>query len=388
MKIFYFSNHIGDLDFSLLVKNVKRKPNPAGQNFHGRLIKALSLENEVTCFSLVPSIEEGFKRKPGIKGDGVPHYYFYPPKYHILPNVFTLPRKILNTFQDKFPKLKGEEFVVVYDTLNVTLARAAKLVAKKYGAKKIAICTDDPYNISEVGETYISSVLHYSKDADGFFCLTKGLNDLFNVSNRPYKIHIGIAEKLETLPNIEISDPYIYYGGALFYKDGTPALLESFLEAKPSCKLVISGHGPEAAKVKEAADNCDNIVFLGQISKEENLAYEAKATLCINPRLYRGYLDKVSVPSKVIEFLTYCPFVASTLSTPIKEIYGEGINWIPSDPPKAKEDLVAFLKSHMDEHGNLVSLIPNPYQEKVLEDYGVKATGRVFSSLLSEIINN
>ncbi|MBQ4255548.1 MAG: hypothetical protein II721_06150 [Bacilli bacterium] len=385
MKVFYFSNHIGDIDFSLLVKNVKRKPNPAGQNFHGRLIASLALNHEVTCFSLVPSAEEGFKRKPGIKGDGIPHYYFYPSKRPILPNAFTIPNKIVRTFQNKFPSLKGEEFIVIYDTLNIALARSAKIIAKKYGAKKIAVCTDDPYNISEVGETYISSVLHYSKDADGYFCLTKGLDQLFNTKGKPTRIHLGIAEEISNLPEINVDKPYIYYGGALFYKDGTPALVNAFLEAKPNCKLVISGHGPEAHNVKIVAEENEDVIFLGQISKEENIAYEKNALLCINPRLYRGYLDKVSVPSKVIEFLTYCDHVASTLSTPITEKYGDSIMWIPSDPPKAKEDLIDFFKSHMDEQGNLVNLTKNPYKEKILEDIGIKATGDVLSSLIEEI---
>ena len=59
--------------------------------------------------------------------------------------------------------------------------------------------------------------------------------------------------------------------------------------------------------------------------------------------------------------------------------------WIPSDPPRAKEDLIDFFKSHMDEQGNLVSLTKNPYKEKVLEDIGIKATGDVLSSLIEEI---
>ena len=384
MKILYFSNHIGDVDFNLLVKNVQRKPNPAGQNFHGKLIESLARHHEVNCFSIVPSTEEGFKKKQGIKGNGIPHYYFYPPKRKLLPTAMTMPGKIASLAQDKFNSYKPEEILVVFDTLNITLARAAKITAKKLNAKKIAICTDDPFNISEVGETYIDSVLHYSRDADGYFCLTKGLNELFNKTDKPSVIHMGVVERNEVEP-MELDKPYIYYGGALFYKDGTDALLEAFDKAKPDCKLVLSGHGPSKKKAMEMAESNPDIVFLGQISKEDNYRYQKGAALCINPRLYREYLDKVSVPSKVLEYLTNGSFVASTLSTPIKEVYGDSILWIDSDPEKAAEQLYRFLLAHMDENKNLVGLIPNKAKDTIASDYGFEATAKKFDELLKKL---
>ena len=384
MKVFYFSNHIGDIDFNLLVKNVQRKPNPAGQNFHGKLIASLAKGYEVTCFSIVPSAEEGFKRKAGIKGDGIPHYYFYPPKHKILPPAFTMPRKILKLLLDKFPSVKGDEVIVVYDTLNITLARAAKIVSKKLKCPKIAICTDDPYNISEVGEHYIDAVLHYSKDADGYFCLTDGLNSLFNKTDKPHVVHMGIAEDLDVEP-IKLDKPYIYYGGALFYKDGTDALLEAYQEASPNCLLVLSGHGPSKKKANEFAEKNNNIVFLGQISKEENCRYQKGAELCINPRLYRKYLDEVSVPSKMIEYLVNAKSIASTLSTPLKKAYGNNIEWLESTPEIAPKQIYDYLKSHLDKNGNLINLKPNLAREDVLASLGFEATCKKFSELVESL---
>ena len=384
MKIVYLSNHVGQLDFDLIVKNAKVKPNPAGQNFHGKLIDAFASQFEVTCFSLVPTSEDCFKKKVGIKGNGIPHYYFYPPKRKILPTALTLPGKIIKSATSLFPHIQGDEVLIVYDTLNVALSRTAKKLSRKWQCKRLAICTDDPFNISGVGETYMSSVLSLSKDADGYFCLTKGLEEIFNARNNPYMIHMGIVEETKDL-SVPEKEPYIYYGGALFHKDGTDALLGAYQKAKPNCKLIISGHGPSEGKVKEAAKENPNIVFLGQISKQENYAYEAGATLCINPRLYRGYLDKCSVPSKVIEYLSLCSCVASTLSTPIKNIYPEAINWIDSDPEKAEELLISFFLSHMDEKGNLSGLKENPVKERILIDYGVINTGKKLAEFISSL---
>ena len=384
MRIFYLSNHVGQLDFDLIVKNAQVKPNPAGQNFHGKLIEAFAKIGEVTCFSLVPTAEDCFEHKVGIKGNGIPHYYFYPPKRSFIPKAFTMPGKIIKSVLDHFKEIKPDETFVVYDTLNLAIARTAKMLSKKLGCRRIAVCTDDPFNITGASDFYISSVLRYSKDADAYFCLTKGLEELFNVTMKPYLIRMGIVESVGDMHQFE-EKPYIYYGGALFYKDGTDALLQAYQEAKPNCKLIISGHGPSSAKVIEAAKDNPNIVFLGQISKQDNYSYEAHASLCINPRLYRGYLDKVSVPSKVMEYLRLCPYVASTLSTPIKEIYPEAINWIESDPEIAPKQLAEFFKAHMDENGNLIGLKENTARETILSEYGVEGLAKQLNDFISSL---
>ena len=91
------------------------------------------------------------------------------------------------------------------------------------------------------------------------------------------------------------------------------------------------------------------------------------------------------VPSKVIEYLSLCSCVASTLSTPIKNIYPEAINWIDSDPEKAEELLISFFLSHMDEKGNLSGLKENPVKERILIDYGVINTGKKLAEFISSL---
>ncbi len=385
MKVIYLSNHVGQLDFDLIVKNASRKPNPAGQNFHGKLIASLAKYFEVTCFSLVPSSEDCFEHKKGIKGNGIPHYYFYPPKRPIIPNALTIPPKIIRAVMDKFGKEKPEDLIIVYDTLNISLSRAAKSLAKKLGCKRLAVCTDDPFNISGTSDTYISASLGLSKEADGYFCLTKGLEELYNVKQRPFLIHMGIVEETPEIKPYESEKPYVYYGGALFYKDGTDSLLEAYSSLKANFNLILAGHGPSEKKAKELAEANEDIIFLGQVSKEENYSLEAGAELLINPRIYRAYLDKCSVPSKVMEYLHLGKHVASTLSTPIKDVYEEAIDWIPSDPEKAKDQLIEFFVSHMDENGNLINLKENTAQGRVLDAYGLEASGKLLYDFISSL---
>ena len=86
-----------------------------------------------------------------------------------------------------------------------------------------------------------------------------------------------------------------------------------------------------------------------------------------------------------MEYLHLGKHVASTLSTPIKDVYEEAIDWIPSDPEKAKDQLIEFFVSHMDENGNLINLKENTAQGRVLDAYGLEASGKLLYDFISSL---
>ena len=47
MKVIYLTTHVEESDFLRLVSRAKTAPNPAGQNFHGKIIAALSKYGQV-----------------------------------------------------------------------------------------------------------------------------------------------------------------------------------------------------------------------------------------------------------------------------------------------------------------------------------------------------
>ena len=164
----------------------------------------------------------------------------------------------------------------------------------------------------------------------------------------------------------------------MFEKDGITDLINAFLSVKPSVDLLIAGHGPLANEL--SSKNEKSLHFLGQVSKEDHLNYVAHAVAVINPRRYNPALDKVSVPSKVLEYIALAPIVVSSLSTPIKEAYGENILWL--DPSKDnREAIEEFLRCLSESTPK-----SNHAQEQIVEDLGFEKTGANLSSFLGEII--
>lgn len=378
MKVIYLTTHVEESDFLRLVSRAKTAPNPAGQNFHGKIIAALSKYGQVKIYSLIPNKEGILKEGVRIAQNGLCYCYFAPAKT-LAQKAFLTYRKIALAIQRDNP---GEPVTIVYDSLNVTLAKAARLASQIMKAPRVAICSDDPRNISFTRPGYAKAVLQLSSNADGYLCLTKKLNLIFNHDCKKYLLKPGVVEEGKA-PKKTLDKPYIYYGGALFEKDGVADLIDGYFSAKPALKLVIAGHGPMEEKLRNLAKEHEDLVFLGQISKQDNYAYEKGAALAVNPRLYNADLDAVSVPSKVLEYLSNAPYVASTLSTSLKALFPKDVNWIEG------ENFGSFLKRHLDPKGNLRGLARNKAKEKIASLGLSKETfGRDFYHFLSSIKDN
>ena len=367
MKVAYLTTHILPEDFKILEEKAAIKPNPAGQNFHGRLIKTLSGFADVSVISLVPN-REGIIPNCVKESNGIKYTYINAKKSKIHRLLFA-PLAIAKAIGDDVD-------VVIYDSLSIPLAKAAH----RCKAKKVAIATDSPYNITGLKPSIADLVVSVSSACDGYFCLTEGLNKLFNKNGAPSLIKMGVAE-IEKPAKTNARPPYFYYGGALFVKDGTEALIEAYNALKPDYDLVIAGHGAYEQQVEEAAKNNPRICFLGQISKEENREYEMGASLLINPRLYRKELDEVSIPSKVIEYLGTAAPIVSTKSADLQQAFPDDVNWI-SDGRLIQE----FLEAHLDKNGKLIGLKKNKAAERLSNLLGQEAVGKDFSAFLQTLI--
>lgn len=373
-NIVYLTTSLVEEDYLFLCEHTSRKPNPSNQNFHYKYIQAVSkFADNLTVISLVPNKEKILTKSENIISSSFKYKYVYPGNK--IYNSLSLSNKI-------FKEVKGlNPDIVIYDSLNLTLAKVASKLSRA-NIKTLAMLTDDPNNISNAPSYYKKKVISYSSKAYCYLALTSKLNEIYNKNYRPYLIKEGIVETIEKPAKLH-QKPYIYYGGALFIKDGTKDLIDAYLESKPNYDLVISGHGNYVNEVKEAANKNPSIKFLGQVSKQDNYAYEAHAALVINPRIYNACLDEVSIPSKVVEALSISDFVASSLSTPLKEKFDKSINEISS----STNPTLDFFKNHLDEHGNLINLKKNESKKDVISMYGIDAISASLKEFLETIIS-
>ncbi len=365
MNIVLLSTAIEDKLFSSLNEQGKA-PNPSGQNFYLRLFASLEKVGEVNAYSLVGYTDSLNSVDPRF-------HYLFPPKGKLARLGFA--NKIARLLLEENEKKKID--VIFYDSLNLTIAKAIKTISKSKKIKLIAVCTDDPHNISYAPKYYAPLCLRTNRYADGYFCLTEGLNRLFNLSKKPHYLQMGIVDN-PVQTGSPLNKPYLYFGGALFEKDGVGDLVDAFLEVKPEMDLFIAGHGPMDQEL--AKKNEKSLHFLGQISKEEHLRYVSHAFAVINPRRYNASLDEVSVPSKVLEYIALCPRVVSTLSTPIKKAYGDDIIWLEGGTNN-KDALKSFFE-------RLSSLSPSTgmAQKRIIADLGIEATATHLKQFIERVL--
>lgn len=382
MRIFYLSNAIEESDFALLNAKAVRKPNPAGQNFHNKLIHALALSIQTEAYSLIPN-QEGWLEAKTFDPYGPLRVHYLEGRGNKIARFLSLPKNIAKKIKEDFPDI-GESDFVLYDSLNLTLAKAAKALSKQCGAKRIAILTDDPRNISGTKKAYQKACLSLSSNPDGYFALTKGLVSLFSKSEAPSLVKMGVVEDIPSCPS-PLGVPYVYYGGALFVKDGTKALIDSYLIARPNLDLVIAGHGPYESILKEKCKLNKRVHFVGQLNKREHYAYLKNAALLINPRIYSKKLDEVSVPSKVLEYLTSGSTILSTPSTPIFESYENSINLLPNNGEDPTAHLVKFYKEHVGKDGTIRKVKPNMSPSAIKKDLGPYAIGKALVNFLASL---
>ena len=370
MRFGLLSTYVDENAFASLCKQGKAS-NPSNQNFYGRFCHSLQNVGDVHLFSMsFENLKDNYPSKN--------FHYFSPSSSKLgrLADAKKIAKEVI-AFHTKNPI-----DALFYDSLNLTLSKAASLITKTSDLKVIAVVTDSPKNISFAPWYYSTLCLRNNRNASGYFCLTKELNNLFNPKNKPSYIQMGIVDEVLDVKAVNQSKPYIYYGGALFEKDGVGDLLRAYQDISPNFDLIISGHGPMEEELR--LKNVKSLHFLGQIPKKEHLSLVKNAGLVINPRRYNQSLDKVSVPSKVLEYITLAPSVLSSLSTSIHDMFQDDVNWLPTNGDNY-ENIKKFLLDHLDESGNLVHLKPNNAQSKIISILGEKQTGLALADFISKI---
>jgi hypothetical protein len=371
MKIIYITTSLEKNDFEAIYQDGSSLPNPAGQNFHRRLINSLATENELEIISSVPvGIKTIFKDKN--------HYHYVYGGNNKIDAFLSKPKKIIDIGTKIF---KEEKPIILFDPLNMTVAKAATKLAKLRNLKSVCILTDNPKNLANPNYLYSKRVLYYAHQANGSISLVEPLVAAYGLLDKPHCEIQGIAsdEIQKVKPCI---GTYIYFGGALFERYGAGDLLKAYIKAKPNYDLYVAGHGPLSLLFEEASKKNGRIKFMGQITPIQNVSLELGATLLINPRRNDQKLDMESVPSKLFEYLASKSAILSTPNPYLQSEFPNDINWLPNSGERALED---FLLEHLDVDGNFIKLLPNKSYEKAIQQYGYSATAKKIQPLIASL---
>jgi len=160
----------------------------------------------------------------------------------------------------------------------------------------------------------------WHKAVDGFIALTGSARDRL--------IEVGIpADKLHLKPNMVYPDlplgdgagRYCLYVGRLTVEKGIPALMRAWESSPHLPELVVAGTGPLEPLVREAADRCANIRYVGLQPKAEVVKLMQAAGVLVFPSEWFE-----NCPMVVLESLCVgTPVISSNLLT-VKDLLSDG----------------------------------------------------------------
>lgn len=373
----YLTNAVSQTMFVDYLKKWRVSPNLSNQNFHNKLIKAISTTCEVYVIS-VRSINKNFEESklPQLIEDEYRICWRYPKvSSSRVAKVFCLQSRINKVL----PEIDSKDVVFV-DTLNLSLLNAAIKIRKKYHVRIFGICTDNPNNISYTSEYYKNKLIKLGQSLDGYIVLTEAINKLYNIHSKPFIQIDGVSEEYEDNLKPLIDGDYIYFGGSLMPLYGVYNLIEAYKELNlKDIKLVLCGHHVNKEKLDKAIANNKYIVYLGPVSYEENLNLVKHSLFSINPRPINNKIDEYSIPSKTLECLSLGTLNITVENKLLKEHYNDCIIWAKSSEPV---DLKIAIKKALDLSKEEKEKITKLGKQKVMERTSLEAVGQLIHDLI------
>lgn len=376
-KVIYFTNAVSQTSFADYLKRWKVSPNLSNQNFHNKVIKAISKFDKVEVISIRP-INKNFdvSSLPRLVEDEYNITWRYPKvSTSKVGKVLFLNKRI----KDASPEcVKGD--VVLVDTLNLSLLKSAIKFAKKHSLKVYGVCTDNPNNISFITDSYKNKLMKLGQSLDGYISLTKAITELYNVRNKPFIQIDGVSEDIEEIGKPLIKDKYIYFGGSLMEEYGVYSLIEAYKELNlKDIKLVLCGHHVFIDQLNAAIKDNKNIIYLGPVNYEDNLNLIKHSLFSVNPRPINPKIDDYSIPSKTLECLSLGVISITVDNKLLKEHYKDVIIWSKTS---SKDDLKEAIKEALDltkeEKEKLIKL----GKEKVMGRTSLEVVGKLIHDLI------
>lgn len=383
MKIIYLTTSLEANDYIEFNSCWKTSLNPSNQNFHNKMIRSLALTNSVDVISLRPfsrklcSVKKLYK---STKETGNITWNYLEVKRNPFTRThhFTLQaRKIMRTLDLNYA-------VIVTDTINPKVLRLANKLGKEFNIPTVGMCTDSPSNISGTTRSYTNYILNQGHKLNGYIALTTGLDDLYNINERPSTIIEGVVEDNLPKPVKNVDGKYFFFGGALMRRYGLFELIDAFKSInRPDIKLLICGHHGNTDEIKEAINGCKNISFLGILPAYRVLQYEMNAIANINPRPYSEDLDRFSIPSKTIEYLSSGRPTISVKNTKLQKDFSQDIIWAKSSNP---EDLANAMNKVLELTEVEQEELGKKAKERVLALYSLSTINKKLDTFLENFL--
>jgi glycosyltransferase involved in cell wall biosynthesis len=166
---------------------------------------------------------------------------------------------------------------------------------------------------------------------------------LFERERKGPKFHLdgGVAAVRGAGEPPDGSKRVIIYTGSLSAYAGVDLLLDAFSRVRErSCELWICGRGNLEGQVRQAALNDPRIRAFGLVSRERLDELMGQAHVFVNPRPSAVPENRANFPSKLLEYLSWCRPVISTITPGIAPAYRPFLSVVDDETPQGLADVM------------------------------------------------
>lgn len=386
-KIIIFTSAMDDNNFSLYQENAKRKSNPSNQNFYSRLIRSLSIFNDVSVISHRPISSQMFGSisfdSKKTNQDGVNYYYTYI-STHLLYKPFHEFKAIYHEAVKCVNDLESNDFVIIVDVLRYNLLRAAKKLARKNHVPIFGMLTDNPKNISGVTRKYINKILSIGSKLDGYLALSDGLVKAFSNGKKPSYIFEGFVENIDS-PKKEPLGNYLFFSGSLYERYGVKTMIDAYLSSSIKEKLIICGSGPLEQYIFDKERNDSRILYLSQLDRNKILSLQQHAIANINPRPLSN-IDEESIPSKLLEYFASGTPTLSTKHPKLYNLFKDDAVWFNDGSFESLER--TFNRFQEEYNYDSLKKMASSAKVKVFSLYDLRVQGEAITHFIDSFKNS
>jgi len=322
MDMLYVSKLCSQKKFDEFFMSCQIKPQQQAQKFHHLFVSGLAEHEDmqVTVMSGLPISRDNNKKIWWAGSSEVENKraFKYLPHLNIavIGHIVAFFTAFFTSAKWCVANRKSEKYIIC-DVLNLTISVAAKVVAKLFGVKTVAIVTDIPNLMQEYSKkqkrgliirAYTSLCSYVLKRYDAYVILTEQMNQLVNPKDKPHIVIEGMVDfEMIGRPNLlenEYQEKVVIYAGALHEKYGLKKLIEAFIKVSADdARMWLFGSGELEREIRQYEKKDNRIKFFGVVPNREVVEKEIKATLLVNPRPSSEEFTKYSFPSKNMEYM-------------------------------------------------------------------------------------
>lgn len=313
MDVLYLSTLCSIKEYERMFRKFGSTSSHASQKFNRMLVGGLVKNGcrvDALTQRILPSVDKEEFVRPNETEEGI-KYSYLPAMNGQLKNRIAI---MLNAFRAicKWHRMHPEG-IVICDIILGELSLALWAASLIYRIKTTAIVTDVPSIRAGENRKGIRAIPYKIKNAaisayKSYIFLTEQMNLVLNPTGKPYVIIEGIVDKhVLDEPNLierKYPEKVCMMAGLLEDIFGVDDLLKAFHDIDcPEARLVFYGKGSSVPKIIEAGKSDSRISYCGELTNQQIVQEEKKATLLINPRPPVGEWTAFSFPSKNMEYI-------------------------------------------------------------------------------------